>query len=135
DTTSSTETLWPVRSNASTPARWRSHSMATPAAARMRTTASLTSGPMPSPGMSVMVCVNIGCWLAGCWLLAGIPREEHASECERHGGRHGPSPDAACRGHADDRRDNRHADREVVRRRSDELHHEQPAEHHRAADV
>ena len=34
-----------------------SHSIETPVAARMRTTASVTSGPMPSPGISVMVCV------------------------------------------------------------------------------
>src|ERR1700733_3890779 len=54
---SSTGSVWPERSNASRPARWRSHSIATPDAFRIRTTASVTSGPMPSPGIKVMVCV------------------------------------------------------------------------------
>ena len=43
-----------------TPASWRSHVTSTPAASRMRTTASVTSGPMPSPGMRVMACASCG---------------------------------------------------------------------------
>src|SRR5450830_837602 len=38
-----------------TPASWRSQSICRPAAVKMRSTASVTSGPIPSPGMSVMV--------------------------------------------------------------------------------
>ncbi len=45
--------LW--RSKATMPASWRSQSMATPATCRMRSTASVTSGPMPSPGINVIV--------------------------------------------------------------------------------
>ena len=45
----------PVRSKATTPANCRSQSIETPAASRIRSTASVTSGPMPSPGMSVIV--------------------------------------------------------------------------------
>ena len=37
------------------PASWRSHLVSKPAAPRMRSTASVTSGPMPSPGISVIV--------------------------------------------------------------------------------
>ena len=44
-------------SKASAPAANVSHSNLTPVASRMRTTASVTSGPMPSPGMSVTLCV------------------------------------------------------------------------------
>ena len=54
---SSTGSAWPVRSKATTPAACGSQSIDTPDAFRMRTTASVTSGPMPSPGISVMVCV------------------------------------------------------------------------------
>ena len=46
---------WSYRLNAVTPASCRSHSMSTPAAFKMRTTAAVTSGPMPSPGISVIV--------------------------------------------------------------------------------
>ena len=48
--------VWPVFSTATTPASCVSQSIATPAAFRMRTTAAVTSGPMPSPGMRVMRC-------------------------------------------------------------------------------
>src|SRR5579864_2249599 len=44
-------------SKASAPAMNVSHSNLTPVASRMRTVALVTSGPMPSPGMSVMWCV------------------------------------------------------------------------------
>src|SRR5438477_3590293 len=46
----------PDRSKAGAPAKWRSQSICTPDAPRIRTTASVTSGPMPSPGISVIVC-------------------------------------------------------------------------------
>ena len=46
----------PWRSRAVTPASCRSHSISAPEAVRIRTTAADTSGPMPSPGMSVIVC-------------------------------------------------------------------------------
>src|SRR5258708_81836 len=47
---------WPKRLNAMTPASWGSQSISTPATVRMRTTAAVTSGPIPSPGIRVMVC-------------------------------------------------------------------------------
>ena len=43
---------WPPTTN-------RSHSMWTPAASMMRSTAAETSGPMPSPGISVTRCVML----------------------------------------------------------------------------
>src|SRR5580765_1220768 len=43
-------------SKASAPAAKLSHSNFTPVASRMRTTACVTSGPMPSPGMRVILC-------------------------------------------------------------------------------
>ena len=58
---SSTGSACPVRSNETTPAWKRSHSIDTPEAARIRRTASVTSGPMPSPGMSVILCVIKDC--------------------------------------------------------------------------
>src|SRR6185503_7078785 len=60
----------PVRSNASTPATWRSHSIDTPVALMMWRTASVTSGPMPSPGMSVIVWV----------LLTHVPSQQDEAE-------------------------------------------------------
>src|SRR5258708_17665324 len=47
---------WPKRLNAITPASCGSHAISRPAAVKMRTTASVTSGPIPSPGIRVMVC-------------------------------------------------------------------------------
>src|SRR5580692_9713146 len=47
----------PCFSNAPAPAANFSHANCTPVASRIRTTASVTSGPMPSPGISVIVCV------------------------------------------------------------------------------
>src|SRR5262249_38392094 len=46
----------PVSRATSRPALWTSHSIVTFAAARIFLVASTTSGPMPSPGMSVMRC-------------------------------------------------------------------------------
>src|SRR5688572_4869740 len=43
----------PLASTPATPALWVSHWNGSPAASRMRSVASLTSGPMPSPGMRV----------------------------------------------------------------------------------
>src|ERR1700691_3877423 len=47
----------PWISKASAPAANRSHSNLTLVASRMRTTACVTSGPMPSPGIRVTLCV------------------------------------------------------------------------------
>ena len=47
----------PKISKASAPAAKRSHSHLMPVASRMRTTACVTSGPMPSPGMRVTLWV------------------------------------------------------------------------------
>src|SRR5437588_5711888 len=47
---------WPKRSTTPSPASWTSHSMSTPVASMARRAASLTSGPTPSPGISVIVC-------------------------------------------------------------------------------
>src|SRR5215204_3460867 len=54
ESSSSVGSDWLKRLNARTPASWRSHSMLRPAAWKIRTTASVTSGPIPSPGISVM---------------------------------------------------------------------------------
>jgi len=40
------------------PISWMSHSILTPVASIARRVASTISGPVPSPGMSVMVCVS-----------------------------------------------------------------------------
>ena len=48
----------PCSFTASAPAEKVSHSGEKPLAARMRTTARVTSGPMPSPGMSVTVIMK-----------------------------------------------------------------------------
>src|SRR5664280_2031350 len=45
---------WPCSARARTPASTRSHSTAAPVASTARTEASATSGPIPSPGMSVI---------------------------------------------------------------------------------
>src|SRR5258705_2056172 len=45
---------WPCSASARTPASTRSHSRAAPVASTARTVASATSGPMLSPGMSVI---------------------------------------------------------------------------------
>src|SRR6187401_1513547 len=50
----------PCRSSASTPARCASQFACSPAASRIVTTAPVTSGPMPSPAISVMSCLAIG---------------------------------------------------------------------------
>src|SRR5580700_9274848 len=47
---------WPYSARARAPASTRSHSTATPVASTARTVASATSGPMPSPGISVIWC-------------------------------------------------------------------------------
>ena len=52
---SATGSAWPVRSNAIRPAACSSHAIETPLVSRMRTTASVTSGPIPSPGINVIV--------------------------------------------------------------------------------
>src|SRR5215831_19269637 len=46
----------PYLANASEPAANFSHSIFTPDASTMRTAAFVTSGPMPSPGISVTLC-------------------------------------------------------------------------------
>src|SRR5690242_8376787 len=75
----------PKISKASAPAAKRSHSNFTPVASRMRTTASVTSGPIPSPGISVIVCVFFTALLVGGGaalgvlfpgLLFGVPAQE-----------------------------------------------------------
>ncbi len=43
-------------SSAGKPTRWRSHSISTPVASMTRQAAATTSGPMPSPGISVTRC-------------------------------------------------------------------------------
>src|SRR2546425_1424985 len=48
----------PYCSTASTPAGYDSQSASSPAVSRIFTTAPATSGPIPSPGMSVIVCVT-----------------------------------------------------------------------------
>src|ERR1051325_3865539 len=49
----------PKRLIASAPTKYLSHSMSTPAHSMMETTAAVTSGPMPSPGRSVILCLAI----------------------------------------------------------------------------
>ena len=46
-------------STASRPAACGSHSTSSPATSRVLTTALVTSGPIPSPGISVMVCFTM----------------------------------------------------------------------------
>ena len=50
-------TAVPYLAITSPPASTRSHSIFTPAASMTRTAASVTSGPIPSPGSSVTSCV------------------------------------------------------------------------------
>src|SRR5207302_10977629 len=52
----------PYLANASEPAENLSHSIFTPDASTMRTAAFVTSGPMPSPGISVTLCVMNSYW-------------------------------------------------------------------------
>src|SRR6267378_663986 len=58
DSSSSPGSVAPYCSTASTPAGYDSHSASSPAVSRILTTAPVTSGPIPSPGMSVIVCVK-----------------------------------------------------------------------------
>src|SRR5688572_5056454 len=60
ESSSSAGSVWPVFSNAVTPASCRSQSIATPVASSTDVTAAVTSGPMPSPGINVSVCVVRG---------------------------------------------------------------------------
>src|SRR6266540_1122504 len=50
----------PKRAMASEPTKYFSHSTSTPAHSMIETTAAVTSGPMPSPGRSVILCWAIG---------------------------------------------------------------------------
>src|SRR5438309_2378401 len=50
---------------AGTPISWRSHSTFTPVASIARRVASTISGPVPSPGMRVILCVAITCSISG----------------------------------------------------------------------
>src|SRR5947208_1917958 len=50
----------PKRAIASEPTKYFSHSTSTPAHSMIETTAAVTSGPMPSPGRSVILCWAIG---------------------------------------------------------------------------
>src|SRR6266571_4984776 len=50
----------PNRVIASAPTKYFSHSTSTPAHSMIATTAAVTSGPMPSPGRSVILCWAIG---------------------------------------------------------------------------
>src|SRR5829696_1582586 len=68
----------PVRENAPAPMSRRSHSIDTPVASTTRRAASITSGPMPSPGMSVTRWATNGVLPAsstrwGLWSVAGPP--------------------------------------------------------------
>src|SRR6185436_21055126 len=47
----------PKREIASAPTKYFSHSTSTPAHSMIDTTAAVTSGPMPSPGSSVILCL------------------------------------------------------------------------------
>src|SRR5688500_15325690 len=55
------------RSTADAPADSSTHSTFSPAAARTRFVADVTSGPMPSPGMRTMVCLAMGVTAPGGW--------------------------------------------------------------------
>ena len=77
--------------------------------ARMRTTASVTSGPMPSPGISVIVCVIYGSSATSKTRvsrisLSRVPEQQHETERRIHrhqGGRYLVQPiefDAPCIG-------------------------------------
>src|SRR5881392_2507586 len=50
----------PKRAIASEPTKYFSHSTSTPAHSMIETTEALTSGPMPSPGRSVILCWAFG---------------------------------------------------------------------------
>ena len=64
--------LPPCLSITSAPASWTSQSNATPVASRTRRVASLSSGPVPSPGINVTSCATAGT-LAGDTLPASWP--------------------------------------------------------------
>src|SRR5271157_1289997 len=70
-------------SNASAPAMKVSHSNFTPVASRMRTVAWVTSGPMPSPGMRVILCVIISIG-ASCRDVAPQRLYSRVNPCCRH---------------------------------------------------
>src|SRR5688500_18532184 len=89
ESSSSSGSVEPWRSSASTPARWDSHSTCRPALSRILTTAPLTSGPMPSPGMSVIVCFTRGLgWCPGrsSFVIACFPgaQRQRADEVHHH---------------------------------------------------
>ncbi len=73
ESSSSSGSVAPCASSASTPARCDSHSTSRPAVSRILTTAPVTSGPMPSPGMSVMVCFTWSPIVAAPAALRPIP--------------------------------------------------------------
>src|SRR5437868_9361069 len=50
----------PKRAIASEPTKYFSHSTSTPAHSMIETTDAVTSGPIPSPGRSVILCWAIG---------------------------------------------------------------------------
>src|SRR5712691_5890935 len=95
DSSSSAGSVVPCFSTADAPARCGSHSTSRPAVSTILTTALVISGPMPSPGISVMRCLAIsvgsGQMAAGCRYkvagsLACLPVEEHerSGDVEHH---------------------------------------------------
>src|SRR5215831_8739191 len=65
---------WPCSASAFAPASTRSHSILTPVASTARTVASATSGPMPSPGISVIwwtiiAIIELGCGVIPDWAV------------------------------------------------------------------
>ncbi|PYS59877.1 MAG: hypothetical protein DMF76_15260, partial [Acidobacteria bacterium] len=59
ESSNSSGRVWPNLSSACWPAMCSSHSICTREASMMRTTADATSGPMPSPGISVIRCIKL----------------------------------------------------------------------------
>ena len=84
ESSSSTGSDWLNRLKAVTPASWRSHWTSRPATLKIRTTASVTSGPMPSPGISVMVCAIDVRACFGRARLAQPRREQRRDLLEQH---------------------------------------------------